>query len=133
MLFLPRGYVIINISSGNNKPEKMNGAEKMKFYYNDKVIRTSKTMRYKFAVISEHGEGVKVFSCSETRVNAQKSLDKIKRDRLRIAESNLKFAKNSNNTAWLKERYGEDFNAETQYQNDIESIKNYKIVELEER
>lgn len=105
----------------------------MKFYYNDKVIRTSKTMRYKFAVISENSEGVKVFACSETRANAQKALEKTKNEHTKIAKNNLEWAKKPENLNWLKNEHGEGYNAETEYKNFMERINNYKIVELEQR
>jgi hypothetical protein len=47
----------------------------MKFFYNDKLVRTSKTMNYTHAVIrdKENGEIV-TWGCSSTLAGAQKAL-----------------------------------------------------------
>ena len=46
----------------------------MKFYYNDKWVRTSKTRNYKYAVIVDNPDGTfGLVSCSETQANAQRS------------------------------------------------------------
>lgn len=111
----------------------MNGEKKMKFFYNNKLVRTSKTKRYKYAVIRESGDDIKVFACSETRANAQKALERTKNEHARIAKSNLDFGKKPEKLEWLKQTYGEEYDAETEYKKFIETINNYKIVELEER
>lgn len=41
----------------------------MKFYYNDKLVRTSKTHEYHYAILSENGD---VWSCHGTLEAAQK-------------------------------------------------------------
>lgn len=41
----------------------------MKFYYNDKLMRTSKTHEYKYAIITENGD---LWSCHGTLEAAQK-------------------------------------------------------------
>lgn len=57
----------------------------MKFYYNGKLIRTSKTHHYKFACINlETGN---VLQCSETRSGATKLLTTIKAEKARAYEN----------------------------------------------
>jgi hypothetical protein len=101
----------------------------MKFYYKGKLIRTSKTRHYKYAIGCEaYG-----FSCSETLENAQRQLDQKARQCLATAKSNLSFSQDPKNLAWLKERYGEDFDPIEAYKKALELIKTLAIVELEEK
>ena len=102
----------------------------MKFYYNGKLIRTSKTRHYKYAIgTEEYGFS----TCSETLGNAQKHLQQKINRHIETAKSNLNFAKNPENLEWLKERYGADYDADKRYKEDMERVKLYKIVELEEK
>lgn len=103
----------------------------MKFYYNGKLIRTSKTRHYKYAVGTS--DTATYARCSETLANAQKALDELKRRIIEVAESNFKFAQNPENLAWLKERYGEQYDAEERYKKEIARLQLAEIVELEER
>jgi len=102
----------------------------MKFYYNGQLVRTSKTRHYKYAIGSEE-HGFK--TCSETLDNAKKQLDAKKRYYLQVAKSNLEFAKKPENLKWLKEEYGEDYDPEVTYKNELAHANACKIVELEER
>lgn len=103
----------------------------MKFYYNGKLIRTSKTRHYKYAIgTSDTGTYA---TCSETMENAQKALDNLKKRIREVAESNYKFAQNPENLAWLKERYGEQYDAEERYKKEISRVQFAEIVELEEK
>lgn len=125
----------------------------MKFYYNGKLMRTSKTHEYKFAIVWPNG---KCASCHGTREAAEKEYRK------RIAESEtcidrykqaIKAIQNGKKSFIFKERsgsykvelYGEDFahndrsKAET-WEKYMESaneciarLKTRKIVELEAR
>lgn len=45
----------------------------MKFYYNGKLVRSSKTREYKYAVVRETADGkIVVWGCSSTREGAEK-------------------------------------------------------------
>lgn len=55
----------------------------MKFYYEGKLIRTSKTHEYKYAAISSSGHCLK---CSATKQGAQAELDRIFRESMRNLE-----------------------------------------------
>lgn len=103
----------------------------MKFYYNGNLVRTSKTRHYKYAVGTS--DTATYARCCETFASAQKALDELKRQIIKVAESNYKFAQNPENLAWLKERYGEQFDAEERYKKAIARVQFAEIVELEER
>ena len=102
----------------------------MKFYYNGQLVRTSKTRNYKYAIIREIGDKIKVYACSETMQNALKRLQSEKADQTRRAESNYKWCKIPENYKWCVEHYGK-CDPEAEYKEYLEMIKNIKIVELE--
>lgn len=104
----------------------------MKFYYNGQLIRTSKTRHYKYAIIHESGDKLKVFACSETRENAQKRLESEIRYRTQQAEEEMKWQKIPQNYEWCVQHYGK-CDPEVEYKKRIEWIKTFKVVELEER
>lgn len=101
----------------------------MKFYYNGKLIRTSKTRHYKYAIGSEE---CGFSSCSETLENAKRCLEQKVKQCIETAKSNLKFAQIPKNLVYLKEKYGENYDPIERYKNELNSAKQYKIVELEE-
>ena len=106
----------------------------MKFYYNGKLIRTSKTRHYKYAIgTSDTGCYA---TCSETWENAQKALDALKNRIRKTAEENLKFSQNPKNQEFLKKFYGDrydQYDPQAEYQKAIARIQLAEIVELEER
>lgn len=104
----------------------------MKFYYNGKQVRTSKTRHYKYAIVREVGDKVIVYACSETRENAYKRLQAEKNEQRARAEGELKWSKKPENFKWAVEFYGE-YNPEADYQKALENIEKIKVVELEER
>lgn len=104
----------------------------MKFYYNGKKVRESKTHEYKYAIVLEQGDNVKVFACAGTRENALKRLQSEINYQKECAESNLRWGKNPENYKWAVEYYG-TYNPEEDYKKHIDKIKQIKIVELEAR
>ena len=108
----------------------------MRFYYNDQMVRTSKNRHYKFAVVWERegAETVSCLACSETKENAERSLQREIAAQKRIAQSNLHFHNDPENTEseWYKEYFGADFDAQKAFEDHIESLKNIKVVELRE-
>lgn len=101
----------------------------MKFYYNGKLVRTSKTKHYKYGIVCCES----VIACSETFENAQLRLEALVREHTRVAKSNHDFAQKPEQLTWLKETYGEDYDADEIYEDSIKRISLYKIVKLEER
>ncbi len=102
----------------------------MKFYYNGKLIRTSKSRHYKYAIGIE---GTGFPRCSETLENAKKQLEQEVKERIETAKNNLLFAEKPENLAWLKERFGEDYNPVEEYKKALKRAQMVTIVELEER
>jgi hypothetical protein len=106
----------------------------MKFYYNGKLIRTSKTRHYKYAIgTSDTGTYP---TCSETMENAQKALDDLKRRIIRNAEENYRFDQDPKNQEFLKKYYGDrydQYDARAAYEKAIARVQLAEIVELEER
>lgn len=106
----------------------------MKFYYNGKLIRTSKTRHYKYAIgTSDTG---KYAICSETWENAQKALDALKRRIIEAAENNYKFDQDPKNQEFLKKYYGDrydQYDARAAYERAKARVQYAEIVELEER
>lgn len=104
----------------------------MKFYYKGQLVRTSKTRNYKYAIVRENGDKIKVYACSETRENAQKRLQAEINYQTQRAEDELKWCKIPKNYEWCVEYYGK-CDPEADYKQRLENIKEIKIVELEER
>jgi hypothetical protein len=102
----------------------------MKFYYNDKLVRTSKTRHYKYAVGSEYSGFT---TCSETLENAKRALEQLVRLNTATAKSNLEYAKDPEHLAELKKVFGADYDPEKSYTTAIENIKRFRIVELVEK
>lgn len=102
----------------------------MKFYYNGQLVRTSKTRNYKYAIVRESGDKIKVYACSETLENASKRLQSEKAYQTQRAEGDLKWGKIPENYKWCVEHYGK-YDPEAEYNKRLEMIKDIKIVELE--
>lgn len=95
-----------------------------KFYYNNELIRTSKTKNYKYAVIAYNNGEMKVFRCSETKANAEKAhtaaINELKED-IEREKRNCKYS-------------GINLEENAEYFNKLERyIKTMQIVELESR
>lgn len=117
----------------------------MKFYYQDKLVRTSKTHHYAFAVICENKNGFSVWACASTRELAEKARAKEIRWFENQAEGlrlHIEAIENGKKEYYRNGRYFKTNPA------DLESLKHHyeensniakdraatlKIVELEER
>lgn len=78
-----------------------------KYYYNGKLIRTSKTnSNYTHAVIEEYKGEIKVLACRSSKQNAQNEYNRIWNDRYGIRIENLKnkidAMRNGRNYYWHK-------------------------------
>lgn len=120
----------------------------MKFYYNGKLVRTSKTHEYKYGVYSANQD--KVIACSATREGAEAHITRImsdSRDRLKTYEGALKalkagasgfdsyFGRRSTYIRFRQEHTEKYFTEQIDYykENLIKIRNNCKIVELEIR
>ena len=118
----------------------------MKFYYNGKLVRTSKNHEYHYGVLSSNGKSVN--SCHATREAAEKAMAQ-PISNLRKAIENCKsairaiengktyyFVKDGRNT-WRNEINGrtvEDFEGYIKgYLAEIEKFSKCKVIELETR
>lgn len=100
----------------------------MKFYYDGKLMRTSRTHYYNYGVYRITDE--KCISCSGTRLGAEKALNQ----KLSNTRKNIKFYNDWLDGKVNKSKY--DYTDE-EIQRFLESseraVKSYKIVELEAR
>lgn len=125
----------------------------MKFYYNGKLVRTSKTHEYRYAIVTEAGN---LISCHGTREAAEKEFRKpiascestleFYAEAIRAIEAGKKYIDRKVCGHWQRVHLtGKDFagrdnsnvNTWKEYaENDRRRIENYKtrkIVELEQR
>lgn len=118
----------------------------MKFYYNGKKVRESKTHEYKYGVYSVRSD--KVIACSETREGAEANITRLtadSRDSLKTYEGALKalrFGSSGFDSYWgrrstyvrFREEHTEEYFVEKieYHKANIERIHNEcRIVELE--
>ena len=118
----------------------------MKFYYKDKLVRTSKNQHYTHAVITESEKGIGVWACASRRDLAEKAMQKeinwhsAQGDNLR---EHIKAIENGKKEYYCHGRY-----YKTSPKDDADALRRYlaeheeriaemratfKIVELEER
>lgn len=108
----------------------------MKFYYQNHLIRTSKTHNYKYAVINK--KTFKAYRCSQNMKGIQAALKEIGKNYERLVSvQNGSYVQKSKNCFTAEEIEKEQIKYYGSLQNAIDSEKNYinsfVVVELEER